>query len=266
MTMHVYDGSPHRSASEEPGPRQLPSPRRRASAATQRGQGSLPHRPISWAKVASSTAQAQAQAKSDPGPSEDDPRGRRLTSSPYVRSLAHPWSILDSSYGPAARPTAAHSVRKTQGPPSQQAETSPASAGRVQRGRQHAPSDPAISCMAALHLLVHAAQANVSYMTNEAGVEAATSDDKTESAADGGTAGERTRKKRTPRPFPGSSFLEALVLAQAIQSHGAGQRIRRLTLFEALKRSPDSGPTRKLFTSSVQYGSPKVVVQRSFSN
>ncbi|MCR1784746.1 hypothetical protein KVF89_19545 [Nocardioides carbamazepini] len=62
------------------------------------------------------------------------------------------------------------------------------------------------------------------------------------------------RRKRTPRPFPATSFKEALFLAQAIQRHGAGQRTRRLTLFEALDRSPDSGPTRKLITASVQYG------------
>jgi hypothetical protein len=42
------------------------------------------------------------------------------------------------------------------------------------------------------------------------------------------------RKKRTARPFPAVSFKEALFLAQAIQKHGAGQRTRRLTLFEAL--------------------------------
>ncbi|GAA1049488.1 hypothetical protein [Arthrobacter russicus] len=68
------------------------------------------------------------------------------------------------------------------------------------------------------------------------------------------TSGSSSRKKRTVRPFPATSFKEALFLAQAIQKHGAGQRTRRLTLFEALDRSPDSGPTRKLITSSVQYG------------
>lgn len=68
------------------------------------------------------------------------------------------------------------------------------------------------------------------------------------------TNGSSTRKKRTVRPFPATSFKEALFLAQAIQKHGAGQRTRRLTLFEALDRSPDSGSTRKLITSSVQYG------------
>jgi hypothetical protein len=50
------------------------------------------------------------------------------------------------------------------------------------------------------------------------------------------------------------SFDEALFLGRAIQEHGAGQPIGRLTLFEALGRSPDSGPTRKLITASGQYG------------
>lgn len=80
----------------------------------------------------------------------------------------------------------------------------------------------------------------------------ASSDNSETDAAEG--AAPSGRKKRTPRPFPAVSFKEALFLAQAIQKHGAGQRTRRLTLFEALQRSPDSGPSRKLITSSVQYG------------
>lgn len=64
--------------------------------------------------------------------------------------------------------------------------------------------------------------------------------------------GQAPRRRR--RAFPALSFKESLALADAIQQHGAGQPIRRLTLFEALDRSPDSGPTRKLITSSAQYG------------
>lgn len=62
------------------------------------------------------------------------------------------------------------------------------------------------------------------------------------------------RRARAARLFPAVSIGEALFLANAIQEHGAGQPIRRLTLFEALNRSPDSGPTRQLITSSNQYG------------
>ncbi|PVE98269.1 hypothetical protein DC434_02065 [Microbacterium sp. TPD7012] len=50
------------------------------------------------------------------------------------------------------------------------------------------------------------------------------------------------------------SFKEALVLGEAIQTHGAGKPIRRLTLLEALGRSPGSDAVRKLITSSNQYG------------
>lgn len=65
------------------------------------------------------------------------------------------------------------------------------------------------------------------------------------------------RKTRAARTFPASSFLEALPLAQAIQRYAAGQRIRRLTLFENWGKSPDSGPSRQLMTSSAQYGLTK---------
>jgi hypothetical protein len=54
--------------------------------------------------------------------------------------------------------------------------------------------------------------------------------------------------------FPASSLLEALPLADAIQRFAAGQRVRRLTLFESLNRSPESGPSRQLITNSNQYG------------
>lgn len=67
-------------------------------------------------------------------------------------------------------------------------------------------------------------------------------------------ARQTSRRTRKPRPFPAMSFKEALFLGTAIQEHGSGQKVRRLTLFSALDRSPDSGPTRKLITASNQYG------------
>lgn len=84
-------------------------------------------------------------------------------------------------------------------------------------------------------------------------------------ALDGGTgdattpeeAPRRPRRARTPRTFPASSFMEALPLAEAIQRFAAGQKIRRLTLFEHLDRSPESGPSRQLITNSGQYGLTK---------
>ena len=62
----------------------------------------------------------------------------------------------------------------------------------------------------------------------------------------------RKRRKRTTFPF--TTFEDALNLADAIQEHGAGQPIRRLTLFEALDRSPNSSTSRDLITNSRRYG------------
>jgi len=45
-------------------------------------------------------------------------------------------------------------------------------------------------------------------------------------------------KKRTrkARPFPACSFSEALTVGEAIQKYAAGQKVRRLTLFDNLKK------------------------------
>ncbi len=63
----------------------------------------------------------------------------------------------------------------------------------------------------------------------------------------------------TPRsngvaPFPRTTFEEALVLGNAIQEHGGGQKVRRTTLFEKLDKSPDSSTSRSLVTNSGKYG------------
>lgn len=77
----------------------------------------------------------------------------------------------------------------------------------------------------------------------------------TDESPEAGGSGNSTRKRtRRKRLFPNMAFEEAMFLANAIQKHASGQEVRRLTLFEALKRSPDSGPTRKLITASGQYG------------
>ena len=69
---------------------------------------------------------------------------------------------------------------------------------------------------------------------------------------DAGTA--RRRRPRTQRNFPAGPFEEALELASAIWRVAAGPRVRRLTLFEALERSPDSGGSRQLITNAAKYG------------
>jgi hypothetical protein len=60
-------------------------------------------------------------------------------------------------------------------------------------------------------------------------------------------------RRRVERTFPAVTFEEALSLAKAIQDHAAGQKVRRLVLFEKLDRSPDGSESRKLITGSNQY-------------
>jgi hypothetical protein len=62
------------------------------------------------------------------------------------------------------------------------------------------------------------------------------------------------KRTRLVRSFPAAPFEEALSLAAVIQEHGAGQRIRRLTLFDYLGKSPESGWSRQLVTNSNRYG------------
>jgi hypothetical protein len=63
------------------------------------------------------------------------------------------------------------------------------------------------------------------------------------------------KRARATRPFPACSFEDADVLAREIQRLAGGQtRIRRLTLFEQLGRSPDSGLARQQVVNSNRYG------------
>ncbi len=54
--------------------------------------------------------------------------------------------------------------------------------------------------------------------------------------------------------FPTLTFEEALELGLAIQQHAAGQKVRRLTLFNKMGRKSSTGPSRHLMTSSGRYG------------
>src|SRR5207302_5833826 len=55
--------------------------------------------------------------------------------------------------------------------------------------------------------------------------------------------------------FPTFSFQDSLAIADVIQAHAGGTgKIRRLTLFDAIKKSPDSGASRMLVTNSSRYG------------
>jgi hypothetical protein len=61
-------------------------------------------------------------------------------------------------------------------------------------------------------------------------------------------------KPRLVRTFPAATFEEALAVPQAIQQYAAGQKVRRLTLFDHIGKSPDSGPSRQLVTNAGKYG------------
>lgn len=69
--------------------------------------------------------------------------------------------------------------------------------------------------------------------------------------------GNKPKKSRRTALFPAAAFEEALTLANAIQKHAAGQKVRRLTLFDQMGKSPDSGPSRQLIVNSNKYGLTK---------
>jgi hypothetical protein len=69
-----------------------------------------------------------------------------------------------------------------------------------------------------------------------------------------GHAPSRSRRKPIQRSFPAVPFEEALIIPMAIQQFASGLEIRRVTLFDKLQRSPDSGTSRQLITNSSRYG------------
>lgn len=64
----------------------------------------------------------------------------------------------------------------------------------------------------------------------------------------------KEKKSRKKRPFPIVAFQECFEFAKKIAEIGAGQKVRRLTLFESIGKSPDSGPSRMLVINSGKYG------------
>ncbi|HEY6340438.1 MAG TPA: hypothetical protein VIY49_03010 [Bryobacteraceae bacterium] len=61
-------------------------------------------------------------------------------------------------------------------------------------------------------------------------------------------------RTRAARPYPASSFNEAVPLGAAIHQFASGQRVRRLTLLGQMQKSPNSGATKMLITNSGKYG------------
>lgn len=63
----------------------------------------------------------------------------------------------------------------------------------------------------------------------------------------------RAHKSRS-KSFPNASFEDSLLIADTLQSAAAGNRMRRLTIFDQLKKAPDSGPSRQMVINSGRYG------------
>jgi len=61
----------------------------------------------------------------------------------------------------------------------------------------------------------------------------------------------RTRKNRK---FPLEPFSICYDFAKKLNSFGAGNKVRRISLFDHLNKSPDSGSTRNLITNCSKYG------------
>jgi hypothetical protein len=62
------------------------------------------------------------------------------------------------------------------------------------------------------------------------------------------------KRRRTQRPFPACPFEEAAEFAREVLAFGSGQPVRRLSLFDHLGKSPESGPSRQLITNANKYG------------
>jgi hypothetical protein len=62
------------------------------------------------------------------------------------------------------------------------------------------------------------------------------------------------KRKRTVRSYPACAFEEAIDFAKKILEFGSGQPVRRLSLFDDLGKSPDSGTSRQLIVNSNKYG------------
>lgn len=74
-----------------------------------------------------------------------------------------------------------------------------------------------------------------------------------EAARADGESSESARTRRT-RPYPASSFEDALSLGEAIMQYAAGEKVRRLTLMQHMNKSPGSGATKMMITNSNKYG------------
>lgn len=71
---------------------------------------------------------------------------------------------------------------------------------------------------------------------------------------DGSKKAAPKKRTRIAKPYPTSPMKEVVALAEALFAEGSGLPVRRLTVFDALGRAPDSGAGRQLVTASAKYG------------
>src|SRR5207249_1491731 len=64
-------------------------------------------------------------------------------------------------------------------------------------------------------------------------------------------------RQRQSRPYPASTFKDALPLGEAIMRLASGEKVRRLTLLQQMDKSPNSSTTKMLITNSGKYGITK---------
>jgi hypothetical protein len=84
--------------------------------------------------------------------------------------------------------------------------------------------------------------------------ESSVPDSKTASPASKEQASGKSGRGRSNRPFPAGPFDEALEFAKQVYDYASGQPVRRLSLFDHLQRTPDSGTSRQLITNASKYG------------
>lgn len=68
---------------------------------------------------------------------------------------------------------------------------------------------------------------------------------------------EVARRKRVARNFPASPIDEPLAFVKQLFDFGSGQSVRRLSFFDHINRSPESGASRQLITNAGKYGLTK---------
>lgn len=68
---------------------------------------------------------------------------------------------------------------------------------------------------------------------------------------------EESKKVKRKRQYPVTAFEESFNFAKEIYKLGAGEKVRRLTLFDGIGKSPDSSASRMLIINANKYGLTK---------